>query len=383
MGGFIGDTLGGIGKAVSGVADDVLGLDPTGKGYWGYMNNVWGNDITDNLLGIDPNGNGMTGLWNAGTLAALTAGAGSALGGTAGLSDLFGGANAIGDGSATLSGSLADLNGATELASGSTGAVTTPASTSFATSAGIPSGELVSGTSGVAPNITTGAGMGNLLDVGTSGIGSTAASQGGIGTGFNLGTGVNTAGAYAPNIGSTAADIASTYSPSALQSLFTPSNIGKAMQIGRGIANYNETAANQRQLQNMANQQQFFQNQLRQSYENPQAYLNSAEAQATRSQAAQQLARAAAQSGRRSDVGAQLRDLNQMMLNKALPAYRQGLAQAYNPSAAFTAQRAAQAQSPMGNAMYSLNTLFGGSNPVISGSDISSAYDKLAGLFGY
>lgn len=411
MGGGIGDFFGDVGDTLGSIyktgEDKFLetitpGFDP-----------IIGNPFTGDTPIITPTGNftdetwanlsnnglpsGVMDIWQQGNsiadiIAPMIAGGylSSAFGGSLGtlfdsgssvLPEVAGeyGTSALSSGAGTLG---------TELAT--SGSSLSPSAISFASESGIPAGELIAGVSNQAPNITTGAGMTSIFDVapgatnlGTSGIGSTAASQGGLGTGFNLGTGVNTVGAYAPNIGSTAADIASTYSPSTLQTLFTPDNINKAMKIGKGIANYNETAANQRQLQNMANQQQFFQNQLRQSYENPQAYLDSVEARATRSQAAQQLARAAAQSGRRNDVGAQLRDLNTMMLGKALPAYRQGLVQAYNPSSAYTAQRAAQAQSPMGNAMYSLNTLFGGSNPVISGSDVSSAYDKLAGLFGY
>lgn len=132
-----------------------------------------------------------------------------------------------------------------------------------------------------------------------------------------------------------------------------------------GILGAQEASQNKSQLQDMMNQMnsrnQFYNNQLRQTYENPQAYLQSPEAQALRSAAGQQIAREDARTGRRGQYVAAMNQLNQSMLGN-LAKYRQGLAGQTGPQydqSQLALQRALMAQSPTGNVMAGLGSIFG------------------------
>jgi hypothetical protein len=132
-----------------------------------------------------------------------------------------------------------------------------------------------------------------------------------------------------------------------------------------GILGAQEASQNKSQLQDMMNQMQnrnqFYQNQLQQTYQNPQAYLASPEAQALRSAAGQAIAREDARTGRRGQYTAAMNQLNQQMLGN-LNKYRQGLAGQVSPqydASQLALQRALMAQSPTGNVMAGLGSIFG------------------------
>lgn len=131
---------------------------------------------------------------------------------------------------------------------------------------------------------------------------------------------------------------------------------GKAQLLGGGmkalgaIATAPETQQNRQQLMDLYNQQnaanQFYQNQLQQTYTNPMGYLGSGEAQATRSAALRQALAQNAAAGRRTQGGALANQLMQAQLGN-LQNYRRGiptpnygtaaqnlqLAQQYSPTA--------------------------------------------------
>lgn len=132
-----------------------------------------------------------------------------------------------------------------------------------------------------------------------------------------------------------------------------------------GILGAQTASQNRNQLQGMMNQMQnrnqFYQNQLQQSYQNPQSYLNSPEAQALRSSAGQEIARQDARTGRRGQYVAAMNQLNQNMLSN-LNKYRQGLAGQVSPqydASQLALQRALMSQSPTGNLMAGLGSIFG------------------------
>ena len=132
-----------------------------------------------------------------------------------------------------------------------------------------------------------------------------------------------------------------------------------------GILGAQEASQNKSQLQDMMNQMQnrnqFYQNQLQQTYQNPQAYLASPEAQALRSAAGQAIAREDARTGRRGQYTAAMNQLNQQMLGN-LNKYRQGLAGQVSPqydASQLALQRALMSQSPTGNVMAGLGSIFG------------------------
>ena len=131
---------------------------------------------------------------------------------------------------------------------------------------------------------------------------------------------------------------------------------GKAQLLGGGIkalgaiATAPETQQNRNQLMDLYNQQnaanQFYQNQLQNTYTNPMGYLGSGEAAATRSAALRQALAQNAAAGRRTQGGALANQLMQAQLGN-LQAYRRGiptpnygtaaqnlqLAQQYSPTA--------------------------------------------------
>jgi DNA repair exonuclease SbcCD ATPase subunit len=135
----------------------------------------------------------------------------------------------------------------------------------------------------------------------------------------------------------------------------------------------NEARQNQNQLMDLYNQQNqqyqtqnaaanAYQNQLGETYSNPDAYLNSPEALASRQLAMQKLLTQNAQAGRRT---AGLPMQNQLMMNQLqnLAAYRQGLRSAAtgayaSPTGLGSTLQAAQAQSPTGNLMAGLGSIF-------------------------
>ena len=132
-----------------------------------------------------------------------------------------------------------------------------------------------------------------------------------------------------------------------------------------GILGAQEASQNRSQLQDMMNQMQnrnqFYQNQLQQTYQNPQAYLASPEAQALRSATGQAIAREDARTGRRGQYVAAMNQLNQNMLGN-LNKYRQGLAGQVSPqydASQLALQRALMSQSPTGNVMAGLGSIFG------------------------
>ena len=126
---------------------------------------------------------------------------------------------------------------------------------------------------------------------------------------------------------------------------------GKAQLIGGGVktlgalATAPETQQNRQQLMDLYNQQneanQYYQNKLQQSYDNPMGYLGSGEAQATRSAALQKLVAQNAMAGRRT-AGSALQ--NQLMMNQLqnLQNYRQGMPRANYGTSAQIYQNAAQ-----------------------------------------
>ena len=132
-----------------------------------------------------------------------------------------------------------------------------------------------------------------------------------------------------------------------------------------GILGAQEASQNKSQLQDMMNQMQnrnqFYNQQLQQTYQNPQAYLASPEAQALRSAAGQKIAREDARTGRRGQYVAAMNQLNQQMLGN-LGNYRKGLAGLVGPQydqQQLALQRALMSQSPTGNFMAGLGSIFG------------------------
>lgn len=149
--------------------------------------------------------------------------------------------------------------------------------------------------------------------------------------------------------------------------------MGNALKGGGAIMGMNEARQNQNQLMDLYNQQNqqyqtqnaaanAYQNQLGETYSNPDAYLNSPEALASRQLAMQKLLAQNAQAGRRT---AGLPMQNQLMINQLqnLAAYRQGLRSAAtgayaSPTGLGSTLQAAQAQSPTGNLMAGLGSIF-------------------------
>lgn len=149
--------------------------------------------------------------------------------------------------------------------------------------------------------------------------------------------------------------------------------MGQALKGVGSVAGMNEARQNQNQLMDLYNtqmnqyQQQnaaanAYQNQLSETYNNPDAYLNSPEALASRQLAMQKLLAQNAMAGRRT---AGLPMQNQLMMNQLanLNAYRQGLGTAArgayaSPTGLGTTLQAAQAQSPTGNLMAGLGSMF-------------------------
>jgi hypothetical protein len=126
---------------------------------------------------------------------------------------------------------------------------------------------------------------------------------------------------------------------------------GKAQLMGGGIkalgalATAPETQQNKQALMDLYNQQQdqnqYYQNLMRGTYENPQGYLGSPEAAATRSAALQKILAANAAAGRRTAGSAAY---NQLMMNQLqnLGAYRQGMPRPSYGTALQTLQGAQQ-----------------------------------------
>jgi hypothetical protein len=126
---------------------------------------------------------------------------------------------------------------------------------------------------------------------------------------------------------------------------------GKAQLLGGGVkalgalATAPETQQNRQQLMDLYNQQnaanEYYQNLMQQSYQNPQGYLGSPEAAATRSAALQKLIAQNAAAGRRT-AGSALQ--NQLMMNQLqnLQAYRQGMPRPQYGTAAQTLGMAQQ-----------------------------------------
>lgn len=119
----------------------------------------------------------------------------------------------------------------------------------------------------------------------------------------------------------------------------------------------NETRQKQRALQDIADQQAFYNNKLQQSYNDPNSYLNSPEGRALRSGTAQAVARQAAATGRRSQTGAQMNLVNQAMMDN-LGKYRAGLEKAYSPQNQLAAQLKANERSGKGDVLAGLESLF-------------------------
>lgn len=150
--------------------------------------------------------------------------------------------------------------------------------------------------------------------------------------------------------------------------------MGNALKGVGSIAGMNEARQNQNQLMDLYNAQRNqynmqnaaanqYQQQLQDTYSNPNEYLNSPEAVAARQQAMQKLLAQNAMAGRRT---AGLPMQNQLMMNQLsnLNQYRQGLGTAargaYPGSAEVMAKTlgATQAQSPTGNLFAGLGSMF-------------------------
>ena len=126
---------------------------------------------------------------------------------------------------------------------------------------------------------------------------------------------------------------------------------GKAQLLGGGVkalgalATAPETQQNRNQLMDLYNQQnaanQYYQNLMQQSYQNPQGYLGSPEAAATRSAALQKILASNAAAGRRTAGSAAY---NQLMMNQLqnLGNYRRGIPQPQYGTAAQTLNYAQQ-----------------------------------------
>ena len=149
--------------------------------------------------------------------------------------------------------------------------------------------------------------------------------------------------------------------------------MGNALKGAGGIMGMNEARQNQNQLMDLYNQQNqqyqtqnaaanAYQNQLGETYSNPDAYLSSPEALASRQLAMQKLLAQNAMAGRRT---AGLSMQNQLMMNQLanLQNYRQGLRSAAtgayaSPTGLTNTLQAAQSQSPTGNLMAGLGSIF-------------------------
>lgn len=149
--------------------------------------------------------------------------------------------------------------------------------------------------------------------------------------------------------------------------------MGNALKGAGSIMGMNEARQNQNQLMDLYNQQNqqyqtqnaaanAYQNQLGETYSNPDAYLNSPEAVASRQLAMQKLLAQNAMAGRRT---AGLPMQNQLMMNQLanLQNYRQGLRSAAtgayaSPTGLTNTLQAAQSQSPTGNLMAGLGSIF-------------------------
>lgn len=149
--------------------------------------------------------------------------------------------------------------------------------------------------------------------------------------------------------------------------------MGNALKGVGSVAGMNEARQNQQQLMDLYNTQMnqynkqnaaanAYQDTLAQTYSDPNAYLNSPEAFATRQQAMQKLLAQNAMAGRRT---AGLSMQNQLMQNQLanLANYRAGLANAtrgayMSPTGLSSTLQAAQAQSPTGNLMAGLGSIF-------------------------
>ena len=126
---------------------------------------------------------------------------------------------------------------------------------------------------------------------------------------------------------------------------------GKAQLIGGGIkalgalATAPETQQNRQQLMDLYNQQnaanQYYQNLMQNTYQNPMGYLGSGEAAATRSAALQKALAMNAQAGRRTQGGALANQLMQTQLQN-LQNYRRGIPQPQYGTAAQTLNYAQQ-----------------------------------------
>lgn len=126
---------------------------------------------------------------------------------------------------------------------------------------------------------------------------------------------------------------------------------GKAQLIGGGIkalgalATAPETQQNRQQLMDLYNQQnaanQYYQNLMQNTYQNPMGYLGSGEAAATRSAALQKALAMNAQAGRRTQGGALANQLMQAQLAN-LQNYRRGIPQPQYGTAAQTLNYAQQ-----------------------------------------
>ena len=149
--------------------------------------------------------------------------------------------------------------------------------------------------------------------------------------------------------------------------------MGQALKGVGSVAGMNEARQNQNQLMDLYNAQRNqynvqnaaanqYQQQLQDTYSNPNEYLNSPEAVAARQQAMQKLLAQNAMAGRRT---AGLSMQNQLMMNQLsnLQNYRQGLRSAAtgayaSPTGMANVLQAAQAQSPQGNLMAGLGSIF-------------------------
>lgn len=136
--------------------------------------------------------------------------------------------------------------------------------------------------------------------------------------------------------------------------------VGGAMRGIGGLVGAGEAQQNRQQLMDLYNQQnaqnQFYNNQLQQTYQNPQAYLGSPEAQATRSMALQKALATNAAAGRRTQ-GAALNNLLMQEQLKNLGAYRAGMPRPSYGTANQIAQ-AAQQQSPLSSITGGLANIF-------------------------
>lgn len=160
-----------------------------------------------------------------------------------------------------------------------------------------------------------------------------------------------------------------------LMDLYNQQNAYMQQQQGQNAQAFQQNiaanTANQQAFRDQLNAAQGYNTQLQGTYEDPNAYLNSPEAQATRSLAMQKLLAQNAAAGRRSSG---LAMQNQLMANQLqnLGTYRTGLRQAiqypnqlagmqYQGADAATNAKilaAAQAQSPTGNLMAGLGSMF-------------------------